>query len=199
MANKNVRSLEEVRWKRGRQGGGRREVVDNRLGQGQRRQRRRQRNRLSAKLSRPLKSSPIELVSRRNFGAVSWGGAETEKDPREMAVPVSSGAEGAESCLETAVETFNKAVGLGMIGGSRLVRDVEVRAKGDPEGRGELRIAVRSDSIRHTKTGDPVMHQRGGAILCHGGGQRNGLRPTGSAVNNGEKVGVTGGGGERPD
>ena len=38
-------------------------------------------NWLGAKLGGKLKSSSVELLSRRNVGAVSWSGAETEKNP----------------------------------------------------------------------------------------------------------------------
>ena len=55
--------------------------MDNKLGQGERSRRRRQGNGLGMKLGGKLKSSPIELLSRRNVGAVSWSGAETEKNP----------------------------------------------------------------------------------------------------------------------
>ena len=40
------------------------------------------------------------------------------------------------------------------------------------------------------------MDQNGGPVCRHGGGQGNGLRPMGSAVNNGEEVGVARRGGE---
>ena len=106
---------------------------------------------MGAKLSRQLKSSYIELLRRRNVGAISRGGAETEKNPGKMVVPVSHSAAGKESGHEMAVEPFHKTVGLGMVGGGRLVRDVEVRAEGNPQGRGELRTAVRGDNIWHTK------------------------------------------------
>ena len=94
------------------------------------------------------------------------------------------------------MEAFYKTVGLGVIGGGGLVRDVEMRAEGDPQSRGELRTTVRGDSIWHTKGGDPVVNQSGGTVHRRGGGQGNGLRPTGSVVNNGEEVGVTRRGGE---
>ena len=116
-----------------------------------------------------------------------------------MMVPVSSGAAGAEGCFETAVETFHQTVGLGVIGSGGLVRDIEVRAERDPQVRGELWSTVRGDSVWHTKTGDPMMDQNGGAVCHRGGGQGNGLRPTGSSVNNGEEVGVARRGGEGPN
>ena len=107
-------------------------------------------------------------------------------------VPVSGGAGGAEGRFETAVETFHQTVGLGVIGSGGLVRDIEVRAERDPQVRGELWSAVRGDSVWHTKTGDPMMNQSGGTVPCRGGGQGNGLRPTGSSVNNGEDEEVRG-------
>ena len=109
-----------------------------------------------------------------------------------MMVPVSSGAAGAEGCFEMAVETFHQTVGLGVIGSGGLVRDIEVRAERDPQVRGELWSTVRGDSVWHTKTGDPMMNQSGGAVPCRVGGQGNGLRPTGSSVNNGEDEEVRG-------
>ena len=143
-----------------------------------------------------LKSSPIELLSRRNVGAVSWSGAENEENPGEMMVPVSCSAAGTEGGFEMVVEAFHQTVGLGLIGRGGLVRDVEVRAEGDPQVRSELRTTVRGDSIWHTETGDPVVNQSGSTVYRRGGGQGNGLGPTGSAINDGEEVGVTRRGGE---
>ena len=97
------------------------------------------------------------------------------------------------------METFHQTVGLGVIGSGGLVRDIEVRAERDPQVRGELWSAVRGDSVWHTKTGDPMMNQSDGAVCRHGGGQGNGLRPTGISVNNGEEVGVARRGGEWPN
>ena len=45
-------------------------------------------------MSRQAESSPVELLSRRNVGALCWSGAEAEEDPREMAKPVGGGAAG---------------------------------------------------------------------------------------------------------
>ena len=165
--------------------------MDNRLGQGERRWRVRQRNRLGAKLSRQLKSSSIELLRRRNVGAISRGGAETEKNPGKMVVPVSHSAAGKESGHEMAVEPFHKTVGLGMVGGGRLVRDVEVRAEGNLQGRGELGLRLEVIISGTPKTRNPVVNQSGGTVRRHGGGQRNGFRPARSAVNKGEEVGVS--------
>ena len=75
--------------------------MDNRLGQRGRRWRGRQGNWLGTKLGGKLKSSSVELLSRRNVGAVSWSGAETEENPEEVMVPVSGGAAGG---FETVVE-----------------------------------------------------------------------------------------------
>ena len=41
-------------------------------------------NWLGAKLGGKLKSSFVELLSRRNVGAVSWSNAETEENPGEV-------------------------------------------------------------------------------------------------------------------
>ena len=56
---------------------------------------------MGTKLGRKLESSSVELLSRRNVGAVSWSGAETEENPEEVMVPVSGGAAGG---FETVVE-----------------------------------------------------------------------------------------------
>ena len=170
----------------------------NRLRQRQRKGRsRRRKERLGAKLSRKAEGSPIELVSGRDVGAIGRGGAEAEENPREMVKPVSIIAAGVESHLKAVVKTFNKAIGLGMVGSGRLMRYVKMGAKRDPEGRGELRTMVRSDNVWHTKVGDPMMHQSSGAVIIRGGGQRVSFRPMGSAVNNGEKICVTRRGRER--
>ena len=55
--------------------------MDYRLGQRSRSWGGGQRNSLGAKLGGKLKSSSVELLSRRNVGAVSWSGAETEMNP----------------------------------------------------------------------------------------------------------------------
>ena len=76
-----------------------------------------------------------------------------------MVEPVSGGAAGAEGSFQPAVKSFHEAVGLRMVGGGGLMRDVEARAERSPESRGELRTSVRSDDVRHTKTSNPMMHQ----------------------------------------
>ena len=97
------------------------------------------RGRQCLELSRESKRSTVQLLSRRDVGGFSRCGAETEENPGEMVEPVSSGATGPERGLETAVKTFNEVVGLRMIGGGGLMRDVEAEAERCPESRAELR------------------------------------------------------------
>ena len=56
--------------------------------------------------------------------------------------------------------------------------------------------AVRSDSIRDAKTGNPVVYKCVGAGVGGGGGKGDSFWPAGGTVNDGEEVGVVGGGGE---
>ena len=100
-----------------------------------------------------------------------------------MVEPVSGGSAG-QGSFELTVKSFDATVGLRVVGGGGLMRDVEARAERSPESRGELRTSVGSDDVRYTKTSNPMMHQGGG------GGQGNSLRPTGGPVNDGEQVGV---------
>ena len=129
-------------WLRERKGGRRRAV----------------RKGLCADLSREAESSTIKLMSWRNVGGFSWGGTETEKDPREVVIPVSSSTAAAESSLKAAVETFHEAISLRMIGCGRLMSDIESGTKRGPKSRCELGAPVRGDSIRNPKTRDPVLH-----------------------------------------
>ena len=80
---------------------------------------------------------------------------ETEEDPGEVVKPVSSGAVGPEGSFESAVKLFDEAVGLRVVGGGGLMRDVEARAERSPESRGELRTSVGSDDVRYTKMSNP--------------------------------------------
>ena len=107
-----------------------------------------------------------------------------------MVEPVSGSAAGLEGSFQLAVKSFHEAVGLRMVGGGGLMRDVEARAERSPESRGELRTSVGSYNVRYTKTSNPMMHQGGSAVIGGGGGQGNSLRPTGGPVNDGEQVGV---------
>ena len=113
---------------------------------------------LCADLSREAESSTIKLMSWRNVGGLSWGGMETEKDPREVVIPVSSSTAAAESSLKAAVETFHEAISLRMIGCGRLMSDIESGTKRGPKSRCELGAPVRGDSIRNPKTRDPVLY-----------------------------------------
>ena len=61
--------------------------------------------------------------------------------------------------------------------------DVEVKAEGSPERRDELKTWVRSDGVWYTKTSNQMMYQCSSTVFGVGGGQRNGLRPTGGPVN----------------
>ena len=148
------------------------------------------RGRQCPELSRESKRSTVQLLSRRDVGGFSRRGAETEEDPGKMVEPVSGGAAGPEGSFQPAVKSFHEAVGLRMVGGGGLMRDVEARAERSPESRGELRTSVGSDDVRYTKTSNPMMHQGGGTVIGGGGGQRNSLRPTGGSVDDGEQVGV---------
>ena len=192
--NKNMRSLEESRGKIRRGRGGHGEIVTNGLRKSWGWWREwidHLRGRQCSELSGESKRSTVQLLSRRDVGGFSRRGAETEEDPGEMVEPVSSGAAGPEGSFQPAVKSFHEAVGLRMVGGGGLMRDVEARAERSPESRGELRTSVGSDDVRHTKTSNPMMHQGGGTVIGGGGGQRNSLRPTGGSVNDGEQVGVS--------
>ena len=59
-----------------------------------------------------------------------------------MVVPVSASGAGPEGVLEAAVEAFDEAVGLGMVGGGWAVLDVQLVAEARPKGRGELGASV---------------------------------------------------------
>ena len=116
------------------------------------------RKRLCAELSREAESSTVKLMSWRNVGGVSRGGTETEKNPREVVIPVSSSTAASKSSLKAAVETFHEAISLRMIGCGRLMSDIEAGTKRGPKSRCELGAPVRGDSIRNPKTRDPVLH-----------------------------------------
>ena len=62
--------------------------------------------------------------------------------------------------------------------------DVELSAKAVPESRGELWATVRGDGGGNSEAGNPVVNE--------GRGEGNGLRPTGSTVNDGEEMGMLG-------
>ena len=113
---------------------------------------------MCADLSREAESSTVKLMSWRNVGGVSRGGTETEKNPREVVIPVSSSTAAAESSLKAAVETFHEAISLRMIGCGRLMSDIESGTKRGPKSRCELGAPVRGDSIRNPKTRDPVLY-----------------------------------------
>ena len=132
--------------------------MQNRLGKRKGGRSRAVRKGLCAELSREAESSTVKLMSWRNVGGVSRGGTETEKDPREVVIPVSSSAAAAESSLKAAVETFHEAISLRMIGCGGLMSDIEAGTKGGPKSRCELGASVRGDSIRNPKTRDPVLH-----------------------------------------
>ena len=62
------------------------------------------------------------------------------------------------------------------------------------ESRGELRAPVRGDGGGYSKTGNPVVNEGGCTSVSGGGGEGNSFWPTGSTVNNGEEMGMLGGG-----
>ena len=84
---------------------------------------------LCADLSREAESSTVKLMSWRNVGGVSRGGAETEKNPREVVKPVSSSTATAESGLKAVVESFHEAISLRVIGCGGLMSDIEAGTK----------------------------------------------------------------------
>ena len=83
--------------------------------------------------------------------------------------PVSIGGAGTEGGFQVAVKEFNQTVGLGMIGGGRLVSDVEKAAEVKPERGGKLRALVRGDDGGNTKAGDPGVNE-GSSTICSGSG-----------------------------
>ena len=62
------------------------------------------------------------------MGGFSRRGVETEEDPGEVVEPVSGGTAGPERSLELAVKSFYQAIGLRVVGGGGLMRDVVERA-----------------------------------------------------------------------
>ena len=131
-------------------------------------------------------------MGRGNVGERGWCGAKAEHDPGKMVIPVSAGGAGPEGVLQAAVETFHKAIGLGVVGGGRAVLNVELGAEAVPEGGSELWSSVRSDGGRNSKAGNPVVYNGGGAGVGGSGGEGNGLRPSGGAINDGEEVSMLG-------
>ena len=103
----------------------------------------------------------IQGLGWRSVGQLSWGSAEAEKNPGEVMIPVSGGSPGSEGILKASMETFHQAVGLWMVGGGRPVLDVKLSAKAVPESRGELGAAIRGDSSRDAKAGNPVVDEGG--------------------------------------
>ena len=77
-----------------------------------------------------------------------------------------------------------------MVGGGRVVGDVELLAEMRPEGRGELRATIRGDVGGNTKAGNPLMYEGLGAVGGGGRGHGNGLHPSGGAINDGEEMSV---------
>ena len=70
---------------------------------------------------------PIDSLGRRNVGVFSRGGAEAEEYPGKVMKPISRGGASPEGGLEAAVKALNQTIGLGMIGGGRLMGDVKTR------------------------------------------------------------------------
>jgi hypothetical protein len=108
--------------------------------------------------------------------------------------PVCRGAAGAEGVLQAAVEAFYHSVGLLVVGGSLVVLDVEQAAEGRPQGGSELGPAFCRDS----ESAHPSLKQCIRAVYCCSGCDRNGLRPAGGSVNDGEQIGKTLDGGRGP-
>jgi hypothetical protein len=80
----------------------------------------------------------VEMLGRGEVGELRRSGAEAEEDPGEMVIPVGGGGTGAEGGFEAAVESFNEAVGLWVVGGGGIVLNVEGQAEVIPKGRGKL-------------------------------------------------------------
>ena len=84
-------------------------------------------------MRRKGKVGAIEGLGRRDVRGRGWGGAEAEEDPGKMVVPVSASGAGRECIFKAAVETFHKAIRLGVVGGGRAVLNVECSAQAVPE------------------------------------------------------------------
>lgn len=135
-----------------------------------------------------IEGMAIDCLGWRVVCCLGWSGAEAEEDPGKVMIPVSSGGAGTKGVLETAVEALDEAVGLGVVGGGRMVLDVKQLSKLMPKRRGELRPTISCDVERDAMAGDPVAHEGGCAVCGGGGGERNGVGPAGGAVDDGEKV-----------
>ena len=143
-ANKDMRSPEKSRGKVLRRRVGKRKVVKNQLRKSRDGRWKRIGNlswRQCSELSGESERGTIKLLSRRDVRGFSRCGEETEEDPGELAEPVNGNTAGTESRLEAVVKLFNKAIGLRMVGGGELVRDVKVRTEGSPKSRSELRAS----------------------------------------------------------
>ena len=79
-----------------------------------------------------------------------------------------------------------------MVGGGGAVLYVELTAEAVPESRGELGTTVRGDGGGNTKAGNPVVNEGSCTGISGGGGERNGFRPQGCPVNDGEEMGMLG-------
>ena len=112
---------------------------------------------ISKELGRKSEIHPIDSLGRRNVGVFSRGGAEAEKYPGKMMKPVSRSGASPESGLEAAVKGLDKTIGLGMIGGGRLMGDVKETTQVKPKSRCKLGTTIRGDNGRNTKSGDPGM------------------------------------------
>ena len=82
---------------------------------------------ISKELGRKSEIHPIDSLCRRNVGVVSRGGAEAEKYPGKVMKPISCSGASLEGGLEAAVKALDQTIGLGMIGGGRLMGDVKTR------------------------------------------------------------------------
>ena len=140
------------------------------------------------------KINTIEGLGWGNVGSSSRSSTDAEKDPREMVKPVSSRCTSSKSIFEAVVKRFDESIGWRMVGGGGAVLDMELATKAVPESRGELRAPVRGDGVGYSKTGNPVVNEGGCTSIGGGGGEGNSFWPTGSAVNNGEEMGMLGGG-----
>ena len=88
------------------------------------------------------------------------------------------------------MESLDEAVGDGMVGSGSDAVGAEKGHQGGPERRLKLGTTVRCDRCRDTKAAYPCRDEGAGNCLSVDVGNRNGFRPTGEAVNDGQEVGM---------
>ena len=93
-----------------------------------------------------------------------------------------------EGAFQLVVETLDDSNGLCVVGCRVEGRNPEQVVEFRPQTTGELRATVRSDIVRHSETGDPVMDEGPSTGFCGRVGKWDGFGPTGEAVDNCEEV-----------